>query len=747
MNGSKEIVRRNYRTVAVLLVALSMTVAGTEAAGQSPCAGEEIHVSDFPGVTIDPGEDLAIPAGAAAGPTGVEIAAGFSEGDFYVRGASSLAEAMTDMDLRSDVTSAITWGNPTFDLLYEPGMLINGPGADFVAFELTLPNVFQLALETAPDTYTAPREYQGGPADAIGTIVRSGGTTVQLNRILVDFSDFGLAEGESPLSVRVILIGGYQAADFSGGYSLACGEPVPMETISPVLECVDHLGDGVFRAHFGYLNRNEIEVEIPIGPDNEFTPAPADRGQPATFLPGRQVDVFTVDFDGSPLTWRLESPNGQSATATASDNPAEMCNPVLGACCRPNGECIELDRASCEDEGGEYQGDESLCSETECPGPEPCQCQENMVVPCTSSSGAIVEYELPALIDCAIPCFDPGLGCTSDEDCAEGQVCFCDQNTNGSPYCECVEPSVRGLEADFTATAASGFECRVACVPSPGSLFPIGDTTVTCTVEYPRELRTIGRLASECTFEVTVLGGCSGGGPRPCDDFDDDDVCDNTDNCLTVPNPDQSDMDNDGLGDVCDNCPGNANPTQLDEDGDGVGDMCDNCPDDANPLNPITGVQNDDDGDGVGDACDNCPDSANADQDDVDGDGQGDVCDDCDLGGNIDTDGDQIADACDLCPDDADATNADRDLDGLGDVCDNCPFEFNPSQADADDDGIGDACVVEPEGQDEEPTVGQPAPGNAATGCGVFNGVAMIMLPLSMLLWMGVRSHSRRRTC
>jgi hypothetical protein len=743
-------VRKSHGTVCVLLAALAMmTVPGTALAQENPCASEEMYVSDFPGVTINPGQDLAIPAGVAAGPIGVEIAAGFVNGDFYLREAATLAEAMTDMDLRSDVTSATPSGSPTFDMFFEPGMLINGPGADFVAFELTLPNVFQLALEIAPDTYTAPREFMAAPADAIGTIVRSSGAEQQLNRILVDFSDFGLAEGESPLSVRVILIGGYQSADFSGGYSLACGDPVPTETISPVLECVDHVGDGIFIAHFGYMNRNEMDVEIPIGPDNRFTPALEDRGQPTSFLPGRQYDVFTVEFDGSNLVWRLESPNGQSATATASDNPAQICDPVLGACCRPNGECIDLDQASCEDEGGNYQGDESLCSEAECPGPEPCQCQEDIVAACTGTGGAIVEYELPALIDCAIPCYDPDPGCTDDEDCSEGQICDCGQGDEeaGEPYCECIDAPVEERGGDFTAAAAADLECRVSCVPPPGSLFPIGDTTVTCTVEYPRELRTIGQLASECTFEVTVLGGCGGGGgSRPCDDFDDDHVCDSSDNCLAVPNPDQSDIDGDRVGDVCDNCPGNANATQLDEDGDGVGDVCDNCPDDANSLNPVTGVQNDDDGDGVGDACDNCPASPNSTQRDIDADGVGDTCDECDLGVNADTDGDQIADPCDLCPDDADSTNADSDFDGKGDACDNCPFEFNPSQMDTDADGVGDACEFE-EVVKAGPAVGQPAPtNNAGAGCGVFNGVGAVMLPLSMLLWMGLRYQSRRRT-
>jgi Thrombospondin type 3 repeat len=110
----------------------------------------------------------------------------------------------------------------------------------------------------------------------------------------------------------------------------------------------------------------------------------------------------------------------------------------------------------------------------------------------------------------------------------------------------------------------------------------------------------------------------------PGNDSDGDDVPDDVDNCLTVPNPDQADADGDGTGDACeadsdadgtidddDNCPDIANPGQADSDGDGTGDAC----------------EADSDGDGAIDDTDNCPDVANADQADADGDGKGDACD------------------------------------------------------------------------------------------------------------------------
>ena len=79
--------------------------------------------------------------------------------------------------------------------------------------------------------------------------------------------------------------------------------------------------DGSFDLVFGYLNRNyEEEPEIPIGPNNSFSPGPADRGQPTHFYPRRQQFMFKVrvpaDFGKQELIWTLTR-DGRTEKAVA----------------------------------------------------------------------------------------------------------------------------------------------------------------------------------------------------------------------------------------------------------------------------------------------------------------------------------------------------------------------------------------------------------------------------------------------
>ena len=97
-------------------------------------------------------------------------------------------------------------------------------------------------------------------------------------------------------------------------YKVVSALPQP---VRPVLECVTNNGDGTYTAFFGYKNENSVSVYIPVGSKNKFTPNPQDRGQTRVFKPGRQIKVYTVNFNGSNLVWTL---NGR--TSTASKNSA-----------------------------------------------------------------------------------------------------------------------------------------------------------------------------------------------------------------------------------------------------------------------------------------------------------------------------------------------------------------------------------------------------------------------------------------
>lgn len=99
-----------------------------------------------------------------------------------------------------------------------------------------------------------------------------------------------------------------------------CNPNLNEEKISPILECVEQIGETTYKAYFGYLNENDEDITIDIGPENKFTPSPQDRDQPTIFQPGRNYSAFNVTFNGNNLVWTLTGPDGNTRTATASAN-------------------------------------------------------------------------------------------------------------------------------------------------------------------------------------------------------------------------------------------------------------------------------------------------------------------------------------------------------------------------------------------------------------------------------------------
>lgn len=89
--------------------------------------------------------------------------------------------------------------------------------------------------------------------------------------------------------------------------SYASGQPV-----WPAFEGWEKNDDGSFNMVFGYMNDNwSEEIDVPIGPENNISPGPADQGQPTHFLPRRNRFIFRVkvpkDFGDKELVWTLAS--------------------------------------------------------------------------------------------------------------------------------------------------------------------------------------------------------------------------------------------------------------------------------------------------------------------------------------------------------------------------------------------------------------------------------------------------------
>ncbi len=330
-----------------------------------------------------------------------------------------------------------------------------------------------------------------------------------------------------------------------------------------------------------------------------------------------------------------------------------------------------------------------------------------------------------------------------------------------------VSPAVRGA---YTLTVIDANNCldtaRTTVELMPGPCDPFVDANS-------------NGIPDECEQPPGGGGGGGGGGGV---DQDGDGVQDSLDRCAQTPvgadvdsngcAASERDSDGDGVNDSDDHCagtpvtePADANGcscSQLDTDGDGANNCVDACPSDPNKVAPGAcdcGVPDTDtDSDGVPDCVDNCPGDPNPGQEDSDGNGVGDACTPtpqpqpfCNVGGDARCD-DQNPCTVDTC--------VDNDGDGLGDACehpDKCAADqtCNPDTGECEeppepqplpcnthaDCPAGQLCNADTNRCEDRP----PRPRNT-TGCGIFNGFALIAFPLTLFLWTGFRFHSRRRS-
>ena len=90
--------------------------------------------------------------------------------------------------------------------------------------------------------------------------------------------------------------------------------------ILPVMNCVTNNGDGTYTAYFGYDNKNNVSIFVPIYSQNKISPDPWDRGQPGVFKVGIQERVFSVTWTSGNIIWHL---NNNIATAKRTSPPCQ----------------------------------------------------------------------------------------------------------------------------------------------------------------------------------------------------------------------------------------------------------------------------------------------------------------------------------------------------------------------------------------------------------------------------------------
>jgi hypothetical protein len=102
--------------------------------------------------------------------------------------------------------------------------------------------------------------------------------------------------------------------------------------VSPAYEGWRVNADGSFDILFGYMNSNwEEEFDVPLGPENHFSPGTPDQGQPTHFFPRRNRYVFRVrvpkDFGDKEIVWTLTT-NGKTLSAYGSLKPDYLLNDI-----------------------------------------------------------------------------------------------------------------------------------------------------------------------------------------------------------------------------------------------------------------------------------------------------------------------------------------------------------------------------------------------------------------------------------
>jgi len=109
--------------------------------------------------------------------------------------------------------------------------------------------------------------------------------------------------------------------------ALAAGDALFAQPTHPIYLQYDGFvrnKNGTLTLSFGYYNMNSVDVTVPPGDANLFSPAPADRNQPITFLKGRHRFVCSMVVDGAfngSLQWTVKFAGRTEITTAKALNP------------------------------------------------------------------------------------------------------------------------------------------------------------------------------------------------------------------------------------------------------------------------------------------------------------------------------------------------------------------------------------------------------------------------------------------
>jgi len=227
--------------------------------------------------------------------------------------------------------------------------------------------------------------------------------------------------------------------------------------------------------------------------------------------------------------------NGGSVVTYPAPNVVDDCDPNPTVVCDPpSGTFLLLGCHTITCTATDAFGNEASCEFTVCvvdTTPPELVCPSNMTVECESPDGTVVDYPLPVANDACdgqppVTCLPPSgslfpLGDTevvcsaTDQSGNPVQCTFVISVVDTTPpdiicpepiTASCTSPDGAPVVFQAGATDICDLNPQLVCVPPSGSVFPLGQSSVTCTATDA------DGNESECTFDITVIDGPVGGG-------------------------------------------------------------------------------------------------------------------------------------------------------------------------------------------------------------------------------------------